>query len=448
MNQPGPVPSTLGQRRDTATAPVPQRAALIDTSAITANVRALRGVAAGAKLLAVLKADGYGHGIVQAARAALDGGADYLGTAVLEEAFAVREAGIAAPLFSWLAAPGSPYARAIGLDIDLAAYSVGQLEEIAAAGEEAGKVPRIHLKIDTGMWRGGSTLEDWPGLCAAALELERAGKIRAVGIWSHLACADEPEHPSVAAQLEVFTEAIGIARGLGLEPELCHIANSAATLAIPAAHFDMVRTGIAVYGVNPLPQELRGGSPALRPAMTLCAAIVQTKRAPAGAGISYGHTERHRDRDDACRGPARLRGRRLPQCQLARAGAGRRGPLPGAGPRLHGPVRHRRRRRRRGSGRQGRAVRPGRRRGTARGGVGRGVGNHPVRGSHAGRVQGAQVLPVGRFLVPKKPWQIGSGRGPRLTGRVICTTPTDRVGEDPGPEAGGPVWKTLNGGVS
>lgn len=292
MNQSGSAPVTLGRRRDTATAPVPQRAALIDAAAITANVRALRGVASGAKLLAVLKADGYGHGIVQAARAALEGGADYLGTAVLEEAFAVREAGITAPLFSWLAAPGSPYARAIGLDIDLAAYSVGQLEEIAAAGEEAGKIPRIHLKIDTGMWRGGSTLEEWPGLCAAAMELERSGKIRAVGIWSHLACADEPEHASVAGQLEVFTEAIGIARVMGLDPELCHIANSAATLATPAAHFDMVRTGIAVYGVNPLPEELRGGSPALRPAMTLCAAIVQTKRAPADAGISYGHTER------------------------------------------------------------------------------------------------------------------------------------------------------------
>ena len=292
MNQSGPVPGTLGRQRDTDTAPVPQRAALIDASAITANVRALRGVASGAKLLAVLKADGYGHGIVQAARAALDGGADYLGTAVLEEAFAVRGAGITAPLFSWLAAPGSPYAEAIAQDIDLAAYSVDQLEEIAAAGEEAGRVPRIHLKIDTGMWRGGSTLSDWPGLCAAALRLERAGKVRAVGIWSHLACADEPDHPSVAAQLEVFTEAIGIARGMGLDPELCHIANSAATLATPAAHFDMVRTGIAVYGVNPLPEELRDGSPALRPAMTLCAAIVQTKRTPAGAGISYGHTER------------------------------------------------------------------------------------------------------------------------------------------------------------
>lgn len=290
MSQPATAPNAGGP--STATEQVPQRAALIETSAITGNVRKLRKVAGAAKLLAVLKADGYGHGIVQAARAALDGGADYLGTAVLEEAFEVREAGIDAPLFTWLAAPGAPYAKAVGLDIELAAYSIRQLEEISAAGDAAGGVPRIHLKIDTGMWRGGAAPEDWPALCAAALELERAGKIRAVGIWSHLACADEPGHPSVAAQLEVFTESIGIARGLGLAPELCHIANSAATLSHPASHFDMVRTGLAVYGVNPLPEELRGGSPVLRPAMSLCAAIVQTKRAPAGAGVSYGHTER------------------------------------------------------------------------------------------------------------------------------------------------------------
>lgn len=285
--------SAPGATRQAAVTPVlPQRVALIETSAITRNVRALRRHAGPAKLLAVLKADGYGHGIVRAAQAALDGGAHYLGTAVLEEAFELREAGIEAPLFAWLAAPGAPYARAVGLDIELAAYSVQQLEEIAAAGEVAGRIPRIHLKIDTGMWRGGAAPEDWPALCLAALELERAGRIRVVGIWSHLACADEPGHPSVAAQLEVFTDAIRVARNLGLEPELCHIANSAATLAIPAAHFDMVRTGLAVYGVNPLPAELRGDSPVLRPAMTLCASIVQTKRAPAGAGVSYGHTER------------------------------------------------------------------------------------------------------------------------------------------------------------
>ncbi|RAX48927.1 alanine racemase [Arthrobacter sp. AQ5-05] len=270
---------------------VPQRAAYIETAAITANVRALREVAKNSKVLAVLKADGYGHGIVPAARAALEGGADYLGTAVLEEAFAVRAAGITAPLFSWLSAPGAPYGRAIAEDIELAAYSLGQLREIAEAGRQVGVVPRIHLKIDTGMWRGGATLEDWPELCAAARALEAAGKVRVLGIWSHLACADEPGHPSVRVQLEVFRQAIATARALGLDPTLCHIANSAATLASPEAHFDMVRPGLAVYGVNPLAQRDRGSGPALRPAMSLGAAVVQTKRAPAGAGVSYGHTE-------------------------------------------------------------------------------------------------------------------------------------------------------------
>lgn len=291
MNQRVTISPTVGAGAGGATSQLPQRALYIDTAAITANVQGLRKVAGGAKLLAVLKADGYGHGIVPAALAALAGGADYLGTAVLEEAFAVREAGIKAPLFSWLAAPGSPYARAIGQDIDLAAYSVEQLAEIVAAGRAAGKIPRVHLKIDTGMWRGGAAPQDWPELCALAREFEVEGAVSVVGIWSHLACADEPEHPSVAAQLAVFSWAIGVARDAGLEPELCHIANSAATLAIPEAHFDMVRTGIAIYGVNPLPESLRASSPALRPAMTLCATIVQTKRAPAGAGVSYGHTE-------------------------------------------------------------------------------------------------------------------------------------------------------------
>lgn len=291
MNRPSTLENNQSAAPRTARGTVPQRAAFIETTAITANVRALRKVAAGARLLAVLKADGYGHGLVSAARAALEGGADYLGTAVLEEAFALRAAGITAPLFSWLAAPGAPYARAIAEDIELAAYSVDQLREIAAASGASGGVARIHLKIDTGMWRGGATIKDWPALCAAARELEVAGRIRVPGIWSHLACADEPGHPSVAAQLRVFRDAIDTARSLGLAPGLCHIANSAATLATPEAHFDMVRTGIAVYGVNPLPESERTHCPALRPAMTLGAAIVQTKRAPAGAGISYGHTE-------------------------------------------------------------------------------------------------------------------------------------------------------------
>lgn len=272
--------------------PVPQRLATVDLTAIAANVEALRAAAPRAKLMAVLKADGYGHGLIPAAHAALAGGADYLGTAVLEEAFAVREAGIRTPLFSWLAAPGADYGRAITEGIDVAAYGIEQLQEIAGAAVACGEAARIHLKIDTGMWRGGATIEQWQDLVETARALELEGSVEIVGVWSHLACADEPGHPSTAAQLEVFRSAIAIARRAGLAPALCHIANSAATLSCPAAHFDMVRPGIAVYGVNPLPPAARVDTAALRPAMTLSARIVQTKNAPAGAGVSYGHTER------------------------------------------------------------------------------------------------------------------------------------------------------------
>lgn len=272
--------------------PNPQRLATVDLGAITANVQALRRAAPTARLMAVLKADGYGHGLVPAARAAVAGGADYLGTAVLEEAFAVREAGIGAPLFSWLAAPGADYGRAVAEDIDVAAYGIPQLEEIAAAAESAGGIARVHLKIDTGMWRGGCSPRQWPQLISRARELEGAGSVQVVGVWSHLACADEPGHPSIGEQLEVFRAAIDAARHAGLAPELCHIANSAATLSRPDAHFDLVRPGIAVYGINPLPPEDRPGTADLRPAMTLSARIVQCKRAPAGAGVSYGHSER------------------------------------------------------------------------------------------------------------------------------------------------------------
>lgn len=272
--------------------PAPQRVATVDLAAIAANVESLRAAAPTSKLMAVLKADGYGHGLIPAAHAALAGGADYLGTAVLEEAFAVRAAGIRAPLFSWLAAPGADYARAITEGIDVAAYGPEQLEEIAGAALESGGPARIHLKIDTGMWRGGATAQQWLQLVSRARSLEAEGAVRIVGIWSHLACADEPGHPSIGEQLEVFRLAIATARESGLKPAMCHIANSAATLSCSAAHFDMVRPGIAVYGVNPLPPEARPGTAVLRPAMTLSARIVQVKHAPEGVGVSYGHTER------------------------------------------------------------------------------------------------------------------------------------------------------------
>ncbi|EMY36124.1 alanine racemase [Arthrobacter crystallopoietes BAB-32] len=270
----------------------PQRTAIIDLDAISENVAALRSVARSDDLMAVVKADGYSHGLVQAARAALAGGATFLGAAVLEEAFALREAGIDAPVFAWLASPGAPYAEAIRRDIQLAAYSTDQLADIARAAADAGRPARLHLKVDTGMWRGGAAPADWPELVRTARRAEQDGLVEVVGVWSHLACADEPGHPSIAAQLAVFDEAVAVARAAGLRPRYRHIANSAATLSLPESHFDLVRPGISVYGINPLPPEARDGLPRLRPAMTLAASVVQTKRAPAGSGISYGHTQR------------------------------------------------------------------------------------------------------------------------------------------------------------
>lgn len=280
--------ATSGQRR--VAQPEPQSSATIDLDAISANVAALKSCAGRAEVMTVVKADAYSHGLVPVAKAALAGGATRLGAAVLPEAFALRAAGITAPIFAWLAAPGAAYQRAITEDIELAAYGLGQLAEIAGAAAAAGKPATIHLKADTGMWRGGGAPEDWPALAAAAYRAESDGLIEVEGVWSHLACADEPGHPSIGAQLAVFDDAVEAAHAAGLRPRLRHIANSAATLSLPASHFDMVRPGIATYGINPIPGSERDGMPVLRPAMTLAGSIIQAKRAPAGSGVSYGHT--------------------------------------------------------------------------------------------------------------------------------------------------------------
>ena len=265
-----------------------QASCRIDLDAIRENVAALHAWTGSAEVMAVVKADAYSHGLVPVAGAALDGGATRLGVAVLEEAFALRAAGVTAPVFAWLAAPGADHVRAITQDVDVAAYSPTQLDEIAAAAAVAGRPATVHLKVDTGMWRGGATDRDWPDLVRAARAAQGAGLVDVVGVWSHLACADEPGHPCTARQLAAFDEAIEVATRAGLRPPLRHIANSAATLTLPASHLDMVRPGLAVYGLDPMPPGRTDG-PALRPAMTLAARVVQAKRAPAGAGVSYGH---------------------------------------------------------------------------------------------------------------------------------------------------------------
>lgn len=263
--------------------------AVIDLDAVRASTATLVARAGGAETMAVVKAEGYGHGMVPCARAALSAGATWLGTAFLEEALALREAGITAPVLSWLAVPGEPLARGVEADVDLSASAAWALEEIAAAARAAGRPARVHLKADTGLSRAGATRRDWPDLCEAAAKLEAEGVLRVVGVWSHFALADAPGHPTVRAQVRRFREAVEVAERSWLRPQVRHLANSAATLASPEARFDLVRPGIAVYGLSPGPDV---GTPAelgLVPAMTLRGRVALAKRVPAASGVSYGH---------------------------------------------------------------------------------------------------------------------------------------------------------------
>ncbi|WP_369132836.1 alanine racemase [Modestobacter sp. I12A-02662] len=260
---------------------------VVDLDAIAANTAVLRE-RAGRPLMAVVKADGYGHGLVPAARAALAGGADALGVAVVAEALALRAAGVTAPLLAWLHAPGEDFAAALAADVEVSVNADWGLAEVVAAARATGRTARLHLCADTGLSREGATPADWPGLVAAAARAQADGDVEVVGLWSHMAYADAPTHPTIGRQVRVFEEAVDIARAAGLTGARRHLANSAATIALPETWYDMVRPGVAVYGLDPL-----GGDPAaygLRPAMTVQAQVALTKRVPAGAGVSYGHT--------------------------------------------------------------------------------------------------------------------------------------------------------------
>ena len=274
----------------TETAPLRARAE-IDLAALRANVRTLRAQAPGAALMAVVKSDAYGHGAVPCARAAVEAGASWLGTATPEEALALRKAGLPGRIMCWLWTPGGPWREAIEADLDVSVSGMWALRELVAAAREAGLPARVQLKADTGLGRSGCQPgEDWAELVAEALRAQSEGLLRVTGLWSHFACADEPGHPSIAAQLTRFREMLAYAEGQGVRPEVRHIANSPATLTLPESHFDLVRTGIAVYGISPSPEL---GAPAdfgLRPVMTLSASIALVKHVPGGHGVSYGHS--------------------------------------------------------------------------------------------------------------------------------------------------------------
>ena len=260
---------------------------VVDLGAIRANVDFLCRQTT-AEVMAVVKADGYGHGLLPSARAALAGGASWLGVAQLDEAVALRAAGIRAPVLAWLWSPGETAAlrSAVAGGIDVSVSAGWALDAVRSAAAPDQQPARIHLKIDTGLGRNGSTPDDWPALVAAAARAEAAGQVRVIGIWSHFVYADEPGHPTISAQIEAFRRALDVARAGGVVPELRHLANSAATLTRPEAHFDLVRPGIAVYGLNPVPSV---AVPQLTPAMTLRTQGALAKLVPAGQGVSYGH---------------------------------------------------------------------------------------------------------------------------------------------------------------
>ncbi|MBM9462035.1 alanine racemase [Aeromicrobium sp. YIM 150415] len=257
---------------------------VVDLDAYRENLRVLRELAPASQQMAVVKANGYGHGMVPIARAARDAGADWLGVARPEEALALRSAGDDGPVLCWLETPGAPFAELVEAGIEVTASSAEQLEEILAAAPSR---PRVQLKVDTGLSRNGARFgADWSALVRAASRAQDGGRVQVTGVWSHFACADEPDNPASAEQEAVFIGAVDELRGAGVEPGLRHLSNSAGILTRPSAHFDLVRVGIASYGIDPDPAVR---FPGVRPVLTARARLAQVKEVEAGARVSYGY---------------------------------------------------------------------------------------------------------------------------------------------------------------
>jgi alanine racemase len=264
------------------------RVAEVDLGAIAANVRRLRAVAGTPHHMAVVKAGGYGHGAVPAARAALAGGADWLGVADVDEALALRAAGIDAPVLAWLHSADADFAAAGAAQIDLGVSSREQLERVAATAAGAA----VHLKLDTGLSRNGVPPEAWADVVGLAAALERQGRVRIRGVFSHLA---NTSAESDEAAEQAFAEGVRLARDAGLAPQLVHLAATAAALRRDQSACTMVRTGIGVYGLSPFGDGDAEGlarAAGLRPAMTLRTEVAATRRVRAGTGVSYDHVWR------------------------------------------------------------------------------------------------------------------------------------------------------------
>jgi len=259
------------------------REALVDLDAIQHNVRTITELIAPAKLMVVVKADAYGHGAIPVALAAEEAGAAAFAVVDLEEARLLRDGGVTTPILTWLYPSRTDFTWAIGAGIELGIGSLEQLEGAASAGRAV-----VHLKVDTGLGRGGVVGEDWRRLVERAAELEREGRLAIRGVWSHLARAGEEADE---AQIDEFDRALAIAREAGLAPEWEHLAASASVFDRPRALRSLVRVGLSAYGLSPFPDRTPA-SLGLRPAMELAGEVIQVKRVPADWPVSYGHLYR------------------------------------------------------------------------------------------------------------------------------------------------------------
>ncbi|BDZ55543.1 alanine racemase [Agromyces marinus] len=267
----------------------PFREAVIDLDAIRANVAHLAATVAPASVMAVVKADAYGHGAAPVARAALEGGADWLGVADIDEALALRDAGIEAPVLAWLHDPDARYDGAIAQRVDLGVSSIAQLEAMADAAARAGRPANLHLKLDTGLSRNGILRTEWDAAVARAAALEAEGRIRVRGLFSHLANTSPVDDRD---QLAAFLDGVAAAERAGVVPDVRHLAASAGALRVPETRLDLVRIGIGVYGLPPFGDGTTAADLGLRPAMTLRGRVAAVRHVESGTGVSYGYTWR------------------------------------------------------------------------------------------------------------------------------------------------------------
>ncbi|MDH3707502.1 MAG: alanine racemase [Acidimicrobiia bacterium] len=258
--------------------------ASVDLGAIAHNAEVLAAAAPGAELCAVVKADGYRHGAVAVARTALRAGATWLAVALVEEGIELRDAGITAPVLVLSEPRPNQMSLVVEYDLTSTVYTGEGLASIAAAAKQAAARVAVHLKVDTGMRRVGAEPADAVRLADA---IEAKDSLWLAGLWSHCPVADEPDNPFTDQQIGDFAAVVDEVRRAGHEPELVHLCNSAATLTHPEAHYDMVRCGIALYGIAPSPA--LAGHADLQPAMSLHSEVSFAKRVRTGTAVSYGH---------------------------------------------------------------------------------------------------------------------------------------------------------------